>query len=545
MSERERKRSSIGIIMGFVAVAAAMLAVGYFVGLYRADGQEHGHIEEAKEEIWTCSMDPQIRQSEPGKCPICDMALILLEDGKGDGLGEREIEFSEGAKKLMEVETAEVQRRFAEGEIRLVGKVDYDETGVKYITAWTPGRIDRLYVDYTGIEVRQGDHMVYLYSPQLLADQQALLTSIEAAKRVSGDGSQLAEKLRVANIDSARARLRLQGLNDKQIAEIEAAGKPFEHITIYAPIGGVVIEKAATEGMYVQTGSRIYTIADLSSVWVMLDAYESDMAWLRYGQDVEFSTEAYPGEVFAGKVSFIDPFVDARTRTVKLRVNVDNTDGKLKPEMFVRAVVKPMVAKGGKVMDAAMAGKWICPMHPEVVKDIAGICPVCEMDLVTTESLGYVTDDSETAEAPLVIPVSAPLITGKRAIVYVELSGKEKPTYEGREVVLGPRAGGYYIVLSGLVEGERVVVQGNFKIDSAMQLQAKPSMMSPAADKDKVQSGGEEILQKLCPVMGGPINKDVFTMYKGKKVYFCCPGCDTEFNKDPEKYISKLPQFNE
>jgi Cu(I)/Ag(I) efflux system membrane fusion protein len=207
-----------------------------------------------------------------------------------------------------------------------------------------------------------------------------------------------------------------------------------------------------------------------------------DMMWVRYGQEVEFLTEAYPGQVFKGTISFIDPVLNTKTRTVKLRVNVENPEAKLKPEMFVRAVVRAKIAHGGKVMDKTMAGKWICPMHPDVVKTEVGICDICGMDLVTTESLGYVKVDTPK-EAPLVIPASAPLITGARAVVYVQLPETEKPTYEGREVILGPRAGDYYIVESGLAEGEVVVTNGNFKIDSALQIQAKPSMMNPETEK--------------------------------------------------------------
>ena len=234
--------------------------------------------------------------------------------------------------------------------------------------------------------------------------------------------------------------------------------------------------------MYLDTGTMIYTVADLSKVWVKLDAYESDLVWVRYGQEVEITTEAYPGEIFKDKITFIDPILNEKTRTVKLRVNVDNTDGKLKPQMFVKAIVSSMVAAGGKVMAPEMAGKWICPMHPDVVKETSGSCDICGMDLVTTESLGYVKADTPQ-QAALVIPVSAALITGKRAVVYVQLPKTEKPTYEGREVMLGPRAGDYYIVESGLTEGELVVTKGNFKIDSALQIQAKPSMMNPQGEK--------------------------------------------------------------
>ena len=192
-------------------------------------------------------------------------------------------------------------------------------------------------------------------------------------------------------------------------------------------------------------------------------------------------------------------------------------------------------------MDAKLAGKWICSMHPDIVKDAPGICDICQMDLVTTESVGFVK--LEKSEPPLIIPTSAPLITGKRAVIYVQLPDTEKPTYEGREITLGPRAGDYYIVKSGLAEGELVVTNGNFKIDSALQLQAKPSMMNmPADHKHKISAPGE---QTVCPVMGGAINKKIFVEYKGKKVYFCCPGCEDIFLKDPEKYMDKLPQFGE
>jgi Cu(I)/Ag(I) efflux system membrane fusion protein len=230
--------------------------------------------------------------------------------------------------------------------------------------------------------------------------------------------------------------------------------------------------------MYVETGSRIYTIADLLHLWARLEAYESDMAWIHLGQEVEFATDAHPGALFKGRISFIGPVVDPKTRTVRLRVNLSNSDLRLKPGMLVRAVVKGQFAGAGRVFDPYLAGKWISPMHPEVVKDGPGECDICGMPLVPAEELGYVSTPSG-GEAPLVIPATAPLITGKRPVVYVEDPTADRPTYEGREVTLGPKAGTEYIVNEGLREGERVVVEGNFKIDSALQIQAKPSMMSP------------------------------------------------------------------
>ncbi len=444
-------------------------------------GPEHEHPgEQAAEQAptwWTCSMHPQIRLPKPGKCPICLMDLIPVatEDGV---VGERQITFSEEALKLMEIQTTLVERKFVEAEIRMVGKVDYDETRVKNITAWVPGRIDRLYVDFTGITVNKGDHMVDLYSPELISAQAELLQALKAVGSVRDSTSDLMKRTILATLEASRDKLQLLGLARAQIDKIERSGAPVTYITIYSPMGGTVILKHANEGMYVNTGTPIYTLADLSRLWVKLDVYESDLSWIRYGQEVEFSTEAYPGQVFKGKISFCDPVLNAKTRTVKVRVNVDNPDGKLKPEMFVRAVLRVRLSglEGGAVMDPYLAGKWICPMHPSVVKDQPDTCDICGMDLVATESL-YTTAD-EPDEPPLVIPATAPLITGKRAVVYVRIPDANKPTFEGREVVLGPRAADYYLVIEGLAEGEVVVTNGNFKIDSALQIQAKPSMMS-------------------------------------------------------------------
>ena len=448
---KPKVRLVIAVILAFVA--------GYIV---RGPGSSDSGQQSVSQK-WTCSMHPEIIRDKPGKCPKCGMDLIPIPVDLAASIGPRELVVSEEAAKLMEIETSTVERKFVTAEIRMVGKIEYDETRVKNITAWLPGRsrIERLFVDFTGITVKKGDHMVEVYSPELISAQAELLLS--------------STKL------LAREKLRLLGLTAEQIEQIEKTGKPVDYLTIYAPIGGVVIHKNATEGMYVTEGSKLYTIADLSHLWVKLDAYESDLPWLQYGQEVEFTTEAYPGEVFKGRITFIDPMLNDKTRTVKVRVNVSNTDGRLKPDMFVRAVVRAKVAQGGMVMDPEMAGKWICPMHPSVIKTEAGSCDICGMDLRTTEEMGYVTVDT-SKEAPLVIPASAPLITGKRAVVYVQLPDMPRPTFEGREVVLGPRAGDYYIVKYGLAEGDVVVTKGNFKIDSALQIQAKPSMMSAESD---------------------------------------------------------------
>jgi len=465
---------------GLAAVAAVAFAAGALVfGGGDAPSDHPSHTESRPEQasVWTCSMHPQIQLPEPGKCPICFMDLIPLESHGDETGGPRELSVGEHAAALMELQTAPVERRFVEAEVRMVGKVAYDETRVAYITSWVPGRLERLFVDYTGIAVREGDHLVELYSPELLSAQEELLQAIAGAERLAASDIAAARLSAEAIAAAAREKLRLWGLTAAQIHAIEEGGVASDRVTIYAPTGGIVVHKNAREGMYVQTGTQIYTIADLSRVWVELDAYESDLPWVRYGHDVEFTAEAYPGEVFRGTVSFIQPVLDEGSRTVKVRVNVANPDLRLKPGMFVRAQVRARVAEGGRVMSRELAGKWISPMHPEVVKDGPGVCDVCGMPLVRAEELGYVSD--EPANAPLVIPDTAPLLTGRRAVVYVAVPGRDQPTYEGREVVLGPRGGGFYVVREGLAEGERVVTRGAFKLDAELQIRAKPSMMSP------------------------------------------------------------------
>ncbi len=421
-----------------VAIVCAVAAVLIALGLWRGyvigrggtgmpAGQGPAGTEAPEALMWTCAMHPQIRQPKPGQCPICAMDLVPVTAGGGEAR-PGELRLSPAAQKLAEIQTAPVERRAVSIEIRMAGKVEYDETRVSNITAWVPGRLDRLYVDYTGVTVKRGDRMVSLYSPGLLAAQEELLQSIRAVDQLSGSDVASLKRTAGQTVEAVREKLRLWGLTPEQISEIESRGTAADRMDILAPAGGVVVHKDAVQGQYVVTGTQIYTIADLSQVWVKLDAYESDLAWIHAGQHVEFSAEAYPAEVFEGEVAFIDPVMDGGTRTAKVRVNLENPGGRLKPGMFVRAVLSAGTGTG------------------------AG------------------------GRAPLIIPASAPLITGTRAVVYVE---KEPGLYYGTEVVLGPRAGDFYIVEEGLEAGQRVVTNGSFKIDSALQIMAQPSMMDP------------------------------------------------------------------
>lgn len=445
-----------------------MALVGFSTGWVLGTYYEKNKKEAPKtKEIWTCSMHPEVQLPKPGKCPKCSMDLIL--SGNKSNNKDAIYEMSPEAKKLAEIEVSEVEKRILNHEIPLVGKAYYDERTTSTISAWFPGRIDRLFVDFTGTRVSKGDHLALQYSPDLLAAQEEL---IESAKRVeSKDQSPFLKKSNLQLLTSTKEKLRLWGLSDEQIKEIIKTKKSSNQVEIQSSQKGVVIKKFINKGDYVKTGQKLFTIGNLEHLWVFLDVYESELSFIYFGQKVILQSEAFPGKDFHGTVSFIQPELDDKTRTIKIRVNVDNTDLKLKPGMLMNAMVKVKVGKNGNVSHPDFSNKWICPMHPEVMKSKPGQCDLCQMDLVKTESLNMTKP--KKLEPALVIPETAVLLTGKRAVVYVKKGNK----YEGRQIVLGPKVKHYYIVISGLQEGELVVTKGNFKIDSSLQIMAKPSMM--------------------------------------------------------------------
>lgn len=425
---------------------------------------------------WTCSMHPQIKLPKAGGCPICNMDLIPLKV-RPNGTSGLRVEMTEAARAAAHIETTKVARKAVTVPIRMVGKVTYDETRVARITAWFGGRIERTYVDFTGTRVRKGDHLVSIYSPELLVAQAELIQASKDARRApAGPLGEAARAMQRA----ARDKLRLWGLMDWQVRQIIRRGRAIERVTIYAPMGGVVVHKNALEGAWVKTGTPLYTIADLTHVWVLLDAYENDLAWLRYDQPTRFEVAAFPGERFDGRIAFLNPTMSARTRTVKVRVDVENLDLRLKPEMFVRAQVDVSVGAGQGPTQRDLAGKHICPMHPSEVAEKPGRCSICGMKLVTAESHWLVgaSPIATDQEVPLVIPATAPLFTGKRVVVFVSVPNAQEPTYLVREVQLGARAGDHYLVRKGLKAGEFVVSRGAFRLDSSMQILGEPSVMN-------------------------------------------------------------------
>lgn len=511
----------------------------------------HLHASGKEQARYRCTMPECGDQgsSDPeSRCPVCGMKREQVDTGGGGEAGEFEVALGERARRLAEVETEAAQKRLLYKNIRTVGRVGYDETRHKMVSAWIGGRIDKLFADFTGMVVSQGDHLVEIYSPELLSAQEEFLQAMRAAESSRPTQTDVARSSSEQVLLAARRKLELLGVTDSQIAAIKRSGQPQTHLVVHAPLGGTVLKKQAMEGMYVKTGDPLYTIADLRHLWLLVDLYESDLPWVKPFQQVRVTTRSLPGEVFTGEIFFIDPSVNAKTRTVEVRIHVDNPAMRLKPDMWVSADIEAGLTRGGRGTVPGPDGDFACPMHPWESSDDSGVCPVCEMALVPVTQLPQYTKPTD-ATALLSVPRGAVMQTGERALAYVESS---PGIYRGVEVILGPLAHGddgreYYPILSGLSGGEQVVIRGNFAIDSQMQLAGRPSLFVargmgrlvasehatlPMAAKDK---------QTHCPIMGGEINPDVFIDYKGAKVYFCCWGCDDKFLAEPEKFVPKLP----
>ena len=380
--------------------------------------QVHEHSKE-EQYIWSCSMHPQIRRDEPGNCPICGMDLIPLQNNQVS-IDEDAISMSEAAIRLAEVQTALVSYGKISRDVLLYGKIQFDERHLQSQAAHVPGRIEKLLVNITGETVKSGQQIATIYSPDLVTTQKELLEALSMKDKYP------------TLIEAVREKLRNWKLSDAQIREIESSGSISSTYNIYSNTTGVVTELKVNQGDYVQTGSVLFTVADLSQVWGVFDAYESDLPWISKNQEVEFTTQAVPGKVFKGKVSFIDPLIDPVTRTARVRITLENPDLQLKPEMFINGTIRSTLNNGGK---------------------------------------------------ELTIPQSAVLWTGIRSLVYVKVPGTEHPTFKMREIKLGPAMKNAYVIQEGLSEGEEIVVNGTFSVDATAQLAGKKTMMNPGESK--------------------------------------------------------------
>lgn len=464
-----KKRSNvtpIAVLIALTVIAYGLYRYGHAVpGLREIPFFQKGHehtlkpvlTAEGEIDYWTCAMHPSVKMKEPGTCPICAMELIPVtkksgpetetpsgstgketsaesssssemgtmdhsKHGKGvpapetgEGQSSSRFTVSPERQQMIGVRTEPVGIRPMEKPIRTVGRVTLDETRTEQIHMKFSGWIDKLYVDYTLQHVKKGEPLFSIYSPELVSTQQEYLLALRSNEILSD--SEFPEISGGANslLDAAKRRLELWDISGSQIRELGETGRVRDSLVINSPVSGVVVEKNVFQNMYVEPGTNLYTIADHSNVWVEVDIYENEIPLVKVGDEATMTLQSFPGEEFHGKVTFMPPHLDMKTRTAKARLEFPNPDLKLLPEMYA---------------------------------DVSIDIPLGEK---------------------LTIPESAVLRTGKQNIVFVDKGGG---TMEIRKVALGQKAGGYYEVLRGLSAGERVVSRANFLIDSESKIQA-------------------------------------------------------------------------
>ena len=411
----------------YIGILTIGLLLGWVIfGTSTNKEAEHNHNEAVKsDQKWTCSMHPQIMKSEPGDCPICGMDLIPAETS-ADGLLADQFKLSENAIALANIQTSIVgNSNQKDNFIKLSGKIAENEKSNAVQVSYFSGRIEKLNVSFTGEKINKGQLLATIYSPELYAAQQELITAANL--------KETQPKL----YDAVKNKLKIWKLNEKQISQIETSGKVIENFPVYATVSGTVSEKLVEQGDYIKQGQPLLKIAKLNTVWGNFDVYENQLKNFKKGQQVLVSTNAYANEEFNGKVDFIDPVLNTKTRTVVLRVVLKNKNNKFKPGMFVEAKIKNNTANNNNAIS---------------------------------------------------IPASAVLWTGKRSVVYVK-PDIAKPVFEMREITLGKKLGDNYEVLEGVQNGDEIVTNGVFTIDAAAQLQGKKSMMNKIGGK--VMTGHE------------------------------------------------------
>ena len=369
----------------------------------------------AEEQTYYCPMHPEVTSNKPGVCPICHMDLVLKgSDDVMDENLEGVISMSDNKLVLANVSTVKVVKENLNKTISSYSYLDFAEQNRKLVTARFNGRIEKLFVDKTGDYVKQGAPLFEIYSPDLVQAQNDYLIAVgtkDNIKLISYSENKDDNPL----LKSAGKKLKLFGITDSQIEELEKTGEVKLTTTYHSPMNGTVIDKKVQEGMYVNEGSVIYDIADLSILWNLSEVYENDLGHIKEGNKVQVSFHSYPGETFDGRVSLIYPVVNPQTRTVKVRSTIMNKGNRLKPNMYSET----------------------------------------KFEINLGESL--------------VVPENAVLFTGERKLVYVKVDdGKFTP----REIETGYKSGNKYQILSGLKEGEEIAATGAYLIDSESQLKS-------------------------------------------------------------------------
>ncbi len=372
------------------------------------------HTNEDGETIWTCSMHPQVRETEPGNCPICGMELIpASSQGAEASEDDYSMVMTASAARLADIQTTPVFRGTPQKELDLPGRIKVDERRITRVTTHFSGRIRDLKVDFTGASIRKGEVMATIYSPELISAQRELLETAKQKER----NPRLYE--------STRQKFRLWEFTEEQIQAIEDRGTVQNELEILSPANGFVMSRNIAEEQHVVEGTVIFEVANLEHIWVVLEAYEDDIQWIQQGDSITFRAPNNPALQHESTVAWIDPIVDPQTRTVGIRADFANPENQLKPDMLI-----------------------------------------------------YGNLQGEMDSEKLLVPSSSVLWTGPRSLVYVKDTSVDVPRYEVREVELGVRAGNFYVIENGVEEGEEVVFNGAFRIDSEMQLADRFSMMN-------------------------------------------------------------------
>ena len=445
--------------VSYIGVLAVGLFLGwFFFGNSSKKETEHNHDFLAKtNKMWTCSMHPQIMKTEPGDCPICGMDLIPVESNS-DGLLANQFRLSENAMALANIQTSVVgEGKTNKSTINLSGKIAENEESSSVQVSFFSGRIEQLHVNTTGEKINKGQLLATIYSPELYAAQQELITSAT---------------LKASQPDLYRAvrnKLKLWKLSENQINQIEASGKVLENVPVYATVTGTVTEKLVAQGDYVKQGEPLLNVVNLETVWANFDVYESQINLFKKGQEVSVYTNVYPNKEFKGQVDFIDPVLNTNTRTVTLRVVLNNSNKIFKPGMFIKG----------------------------------------EID-------GFVNSEASV----LTIPETAVMWTGTRSVVYVK-ADLNMPAFEMREVTLGTKVGKDYQVVSGLKDGEEIVTNGTFTVDAAAQLQGKNSIMNASARKQLEEDDSTTTMEAIASYSNSnkKINVSEDFQMQLKKVY--------------------------
>ncbi len=473
--------------------------------------------QQATDVSYICPMMCVPPTSEPGRCPVCAMELVPAASGSSNGPSST-IEIDPRSRRVAGIETTVARSETLYREVRGVGEISYDESKLKTLSAYIDGRIEELYADYTGVTVKKGDKLAMLYSPDLYSAQGEYVRTIEFSNKSTASNSRIADSNRKM-LTSSRSRLIELGMTEDQVANLEQTKTPDRRIGLHAPMSGTVIEMMAKTGQYIKAGTPVYKLADLSTVWLVLELFPEDARLIQVGQKVTATTKSNAAASTVGTVEFVEPTVDPKMRTVGVRVSIKNENGELKPGEFARATLKiPLLSESGE------------------------------------------------AQPTIVVPRDALLSVGQTSLVYVE--GKPG-VFEIRRVKTGPTVDGMVAVFEGVAAGENVVSRSTFLLDAQMQLQGNPSLMDPdkAVVDDEVQLTEAELeeirkameplseedrklaeAQVICPVtevrlgsmgMGTPVKLEI----EGRTVFICCEGCRDGWVNDPDKYFKILDDY--